>query len=182
MARDEEKKENGGDSSSSTRGEAGEHGSISISASIGAHHVYIKHDDHGWVPARLVSLDKLKQEATVTVEEYPDEQAMLMTSALAGRRSGEPAAAEEEHASNTFVVDISSYEGGFLPPQNANDEGELEEYEDMVDMPYLHEVRFSSSFSVLFPFFCVSFNPQKYYLTIAQPKKNNLEYTGIHSV
>ena len=163
MATDEEKKENGEDSSSAPRQGAGEY------ASIGAHHVYIKHDDHGWVPARLVSLDKQKQEATVTVEEYPDEQAMLMTSALAGRRSGEPEEKGEEHASNTFVVDISSYAGSFLPPQNVNDEGELEEFKDMVDMPCLHEVRLVV-LCIIFLFVFV-FSSSKKYLTILQNHK-----------
>ena len=137
MARGEEKKDSGSDYHSN------ENGSMLPVSSIGAHHVYIKHDNHGWVPARLVSLDKKKQEATVAVDEFPDEQAMLMTSAWAGdyrRRNGE----NGEIANHTFVVDTSSYDGGFLPPQNTTDEGELVEYEDMVDMPYLHEVSSSS--------------------------------------
>ena len=39
------------------------------------------------------------------------------------------------------TVDLSDYPNNVLPLQNVNETGELNEVEDMVQLPFLHEVR-----------------------------------------
>ncbi|CAB9520505.1 Unconventional myosin [Seminavis robusta] len=95
------------------------------------HHVYVRSEDHGWVPGRVIRIHK--EEAEVEIDKFEDEQAMLSctTSAADGDASG--------NKKETYSVDLQSYTGGVLPLQNTDDRGLLMDYEDMVDMPYLHE-------------------------------------------
>ena len=50
-------------------------------------------------------------------------------------------------ASKTFkyhdnqIIDLSTYPTGHLPMQNVDQNGNLEDYKDMVDLPFMHEVR-----------------------------------------
>lgn len=101
------------------------------SGGVSSHHVYVKSEEHGWVPARLRSIDKGKNQAVVEMDEYPDEQSML---------SG-GGAKKEDGKENLVTIDLRDYQGGVLPLQNTEEGGELAEFEDMVDLPYLHEVR-----------------------------------------
>lgn len=91
--------------------------------------VYIKSNENVWVPA--LQLKTHEGKATVSVPKFRNEQAMMHCS----------------KKSKTFkyhdnqVVDMSGYENGHLPLQNTDSNGNLEEYKDMVDLPFMHEVR-----------------------------------------
>lgn len=106
--------------------QGGEQGGSRLSAQ---HHVYIQSDKHGWIPARVRSLDRKTKEAVVALDHYEDEQDML-NSNLTGEGELET------------TINFKDYPGGLLPLQNiSNETGELVACEDMVDMPYMHEVR-----------------------------------------
>ena len=93
----------------------------------GQHHVYIQSEEHGWIPAVVRHMDQKKQQATVVVDRYEGERAMMNSSG-------------EGDETVEVTVKLKDYQEGLLPLQNVNEQGELVSYEDMVDMPYMHEV------------------------------------------
>ena len=91
-------------------------------------YVYIRSKDNAWVPGRLTESDG--KSATVVVQKYKNEQEMIQNSS---KTSG----ITVDHVE----VNLKEYENGLLPLQNVDDRGRLSDYEDMVNLPYLHEVR-----------------------------------------
>ena len=89
--------------------------------------VYIRSEEHAWVPARLLKSDG--KSATVVVQKYKDEQEMILNSP---KTTGITVRLE--------TVALKDYESNVLPMQNVDDRGKLGDYEDMVNLPYLHEV------------------------------------------
>lgn len=89
--------------------------------------VFVKDPEHAWVPATLVKQEGDK--ATVSVPKYKDEQSMICD----GGRSSKDA---EER-----VVKLKDYPNKVLPLQNVDGNNNMPEYADMVQLPYLHEVR-----------------------------------------
>jgi hypothetical protein len=106
-----------------------------------SNHVYVKSDEYAWVPARLLESDGEK--ATVSIPHYRDEQAIQSDG---GRGS---------KTSSKVVVELKDYPTRALYLQNVDEEGNLREVEDMVDLPFLHEVSIarSSSFRGTEPLF-----------------------------
>jgi hypothetical protein len=94
--------------------------------------VYIKSDQHVWVPALQVKTDNPTNTATVFIPNYKNEQDMLTlrSSNLSGKQSDQK-----------VLVDLKQYPNNVLPMQNVNaNTGSLEDYKDMVNLPFLHEV------------------------------------------
>ena len=91
--------------------------------------VYIKSDEYGWLPAKLISHDADDGTATVSVRNYADQNQI--------QSHGENDEAVLE--SCEVVVNLSDYEGRVLPLQNVDEDGTLREVADMVDLPFLHE-------------------------------------------
>ena len=87
--------------------------------------VYVLDKEFAWVPARLIEQDGEK--ATVSIPTYADE-ASILTDGGKGAQSW-----REE------TVSLKHYPGKALPLQNMLN-GQLNEKEDMVDLPFLHEV------------------------------------------
>jgi len=87
--------------------------------------VYIQDKTFGWHPATLEKTEKNK--ATVSVPIYADEQAI----ACDGGRNAKKR--------ETRVVDLKHYMNNNLPLQNVDNNGNLVEYPDMVELPFLHE-------------------------------------------
>lgn len=91
--------------------------------------VYLRSAENVWVPA--LQLKTHDGKATVALPKFKNEQTMMNCS----------------KASKTFkyhdnqIVDLSEYPTGHLPMQNVDQNGNLEEYKDMVDLPFMHEVR-----------------------------------------
>lgn len=93
-----------------------------------ASHVFIMDPDFGWRPARLE-----KQEgdfAIVTVPDYKDEQSMQCDGGRASTNT------------EKLKVNLKDYPHKVLPLQNTDVNGNLNEYPDMVRLPYLHEASF----------------------------------------
>ena len=91
-----------------------------------SNHVYVKHDEYAWIPARLLEIEGDK--ATVSIAEIQDENDI-----------------HNIHTSNKLqtlqTIELKDYENQNLPLQNVDEDGRLRIVQDMVDLPYLHEVR-----------------------------------------
>lgn len=106
-------------------------------------YVYVRSADHGWIPGRVLTSDG--KTATVVVQKYKDEEEMLLN---ASTTTGTKVQQEK--------VALKDYENGVLPMQNVDDRGKLGNYEDMVNLPYLHEVRRVCLFVCFYDFMEVS--------------------------
>ncbi|VEU39398.1 unnamed protein product [Pseudo-nitzschia multistriata] len=87
--------------------------------------VYIRDDEHAWVPARVVESDGTT--AKVAVPQYACEEEITSDGGKAAT------------GFKTAEVKLKDYHSGVLPLQNVNESGTLIEVNDMVDLPYLHE-------------------------------------------
>lgn len=88
-------------------------------------YVYIKSKESAWVPAIQTGTDGKK--ATVSVPQYPNEQVMDSDGGRAAKKSVDE------------TVDLKGYTANVLPLQNVDGQGNLLEFPDMVELPYLHE-------------------------------------------
>lgn len=89
-------------------------------------HVYVRSEDHGWVPA--VQLKSTGNQATVVVPVFKNEQELMSSGGT-------------KKYSDNQVIDLTQYPNKVLPMQNVDSSGSLEDYKDMVSLPFLHEVR-----------------------------------------
>jgi hypothetical protein len=105
-------------------------------AALGVHtsnHVYVLNDEYAWVPARWLETAADGLRATVSVaSSYPNEQAI-----------GNPSTTttKSNHRTTLQTVSLNDYPNQALPLQNVDEEGRLRTVQDMVDLPFLHEVR-----------------------------------------
>ena len=90
-----------------------------------ANEVYVLDKDFAWVPARL--LESSGEKARVSIPQYAEE-------AKIASDSGKAATSWTEKE-----INLKHYPGKSLPLQNIKN-GALNVKEDMVDLPYLHEV------------------------------------------
>jgi len=88
--------------------------------------VYILDKEYAWYPAQLIKQDGKK--ATVKAFLYDDEQKIVCDGGRGSKNSEER------------VVDLKHYTANVLPLQNVDSNGDLIEFPDMVELPYLHEV------------------------------------------
>ena len=98
--------------------------------------VFIRDPEYAWIPCTKIGGDSKK--ALVKVPQYRDEQSIICDGG-AGAKGYE----EEE-------VLLNDYHRGVLPMQNVDPSGCLRPFSDMVELPFLHEVRkysFHSTFS-----------------------------------
>ncbi len=93
-----------------------------------ANNVYIRSDEFAWIPARLVEQDK--ETAKVAIPQYESEE-FIMSDGGKGAIGFKSA-----------IVKLKDYQGRALPLQNCGSDGTLKEVDDMVDLPYLHEVSY----------------------------------------
>lgn len=116
-----------------------------------SNYIYVKSVEHSWVPAKLLerhsssdadennNKDKnkaaLKLFATVSIPQYKDEAAIQSD---AGRTA-------KKHEKQVINLNSSEYANQSFPLQNVDENGQLKEVEDMVDLPFLHEVRVGTS-------------------------------------
>jgi len=90
-------------------------------------HIYVRSKQHHWVPARVV--EKKGDLVTVSIPVYDDEQRILSDGGKGARK----------YIRET--IDLNNYSNKVLPLQNVDEMGWLNEEKDMVDLPFLHEVR-----------------------------------------
>jgi hypothetical protein len=93
----------------------------------GSSFVFIRDPEYAWVPALRLS-DNGKT-ARVKVPQYETEQAIICDGGKSASRW------EEEE------VPLKDYNQGVLPMANVDGSGCLRPYPDMVELPFLHEVR-----------------------------------------
>lgn len=93
----------------------------------GSTFVFIRDPEFAWVPALKISDDGKK--AQVKVPQYDDEQDIICD-------GGKGASTWEEEE-----VALKEYNLGVLPMANVDGGGDLRPFSDMVELPFLHEVR-----------------------------------------
>jgi len=98
--------------------------------------VYLRSADHSWIPA--LQVHSANGKATVAVRRKIKSEQELMGAAKTIK--------ETTHEQK--VVDLSSYPNGVLPMQNVNMNGHIEDYKDMVELPFMHEVRVTTVFGL----------------------------------
>lgn len=89
-------------------------------------YVFIRDPDYGWRPAVLE--DTRGDQAIVSVPEFKDEQSMMCGAGTT--QKGEQG-----------TVNLKDYTANVLPLANVDHNGNIQEFADMVKLPYLHEVR-----------------------------------------
>jgi hypothetical protein len=102
--------------------------------------VYVLDKEFAWVPARL--LEQSGDVAKVSIPSYPSEEKILCD-------GGKGAKSWKED-----TVKLKFYPGKALPMQNVDKAGNLLEKEDMVELPFLHEVSKSFKESFESPLSC----------------------------
>lgn len=90
--------------------------------------VYVRSDENCWVPA--LQLKTYNGKATVSVPVFKTEQNML----------GCGKASRKQRYNENQIVELKHYPGGALPLQNVDSNGSLQDFKDMVDLPFMHEV------------------------------------------
>jgi hypothetical protein len=93
--------------------------------------VYIRSADHSWVPA--LQLKTLDGKATVSVPKFSSGEKDMLQCLKASKQF--------PYQANNQSVDLKEYPNSLLPVQNVDSNGNLEDYKDMVDLPFMHEVR-----------------------------------------
>jgi hypothetical protein len=93
--------------------------------------VYVKDNDHGWLPANVLSYEG--DNANVVVHIIPPSS--QEEGGCQNTCSSEDAMKEER------TVKLKDYDDGTLPLQNIDEGGNLLVVPDMCDLPSLHEVR-----------------------------------------
>jgi len=92
-------------------------------------HVYLRDEANGeWMPALQLRVHDGK--ATVAVPVWKNEQEMLNC----------PKRGPGKYERDNRMVDLRDYANHVLPMANVDANGRLEEYKDMVELPFLHEV------------------------------------------
>ena len=131
---------------------SGGHAAAAEAAVNTSNHVYVKSRDFAWVPARVFETDDATATAVVSVPVYKDEQAIQ----------------SDGGSGATKFDNLTDYPSNALLLQNVDEEeGHLRQVDDMVDLPFLHEVsskcRLMDScsfvFAFLFCYFVISQSP-----------------------
>ena len=105
--------------------------------SSNANHVYVISDQFSWMPARVVEYSKTDpNQVLVSIAAYKDEDSIQSGSSSSKGQGMAGARAQ----TTTITIDLSYYPNRSLPLQNVNEDGLLQQVEDMVDLPFLHEV------------------------------------------
>lgn len=94
-----------------------------------SNNVYVLSKDHSWVPARVLEYKEGGKEIEVSIPQFKEED---LIQSDGGRNS--------TNKRTTEIVKLAGYPNKSLPLQNVDEQGNLQEVEDMVDLPFLHEV------------------------------------------
>jgi hypothetical protein len=113
-------------------------------------HVYIQNEEHSWVPA--LHLQTNGNKATVSVPVFKNEQDILSSGGVSKMQYSKKQVINLVQYSKKQVINLTKYDNMILPMQNVDSKGALEDYRDMVAIPFLHEVSLGSQvcFDMLF--------------------------------
>jgi myosin-5 len=87
-------------------------------------YVYVRHDEHKWVPALL--LEQGETEATVSVPDFNSEESITGSNTLGAK-------------SSKLKVKLKDYQNNSLPLQNVTEGGQMKAVKDMIELGFLHE-------------------------------------------
>ena len=103
-----------------------------------SNHVYVTSDQYSWMPARVVEYSKTDpNQVTVSICGFKDEDSIQSGSTI---NSSSSSSSRGQTQTTTLTIDLRTYPNRSLPLQNVNEDGLLQQVEDMVDLPFLHEV------------------------------------------
>jgi hypothetical protein len=91
-----------------------------------SNYVYIRSEEYAWIPGRVLETNATT--ALVSLPQYRDEQQIASDGGRSAQRY------------EKVSIALADYPNQALPLQNVDEEGKLREVEDMVDLPFLHEV------------------------------------------
>ena len=89
--------------------------------------VFLKDPENAWIPAKMIKSSG--NVADVQIPQYADEQSTICDGGKSAKRWIEA------------EVDLDDYAKGVLPMQNVDEHGNATAFPDMVELPFLHEVR-----------------------------------------
>jgi hypothetical protein len=92
----------------------------------GSSFVFLKDPENAWIPAKMIK--NHGKTADVEIPLYGDEQSTVCDGGKSAKKWVEA------------EVDLSDYNKGVLPMQNVDESGNMTCFEDMVNLPFLHEV------------------------------------------
>lgn len=92
-----------------------------------ANHVYLFDSVNSWIPCQVVER-KSSTGVVVSIPEFRNQQAIKCDGGRSALRK------------KNKTIDLTTYANQALPLQNVDENGRLKQVEDMVDLPYLHEV------------------------------------------
>jgi hypothetical protein len=93
--------------------------------------VYVRSSEHTWIPALQLKVHPCGKKATVAIPKFRNEEEMLHCAKVSGTYGYE----------ENQVISLKDYPNNVLPMQNIDCNGCLQNYMDMVDLPFMHEVR-----------------------------------------
>ena len=105
-------------------------GGVSLHELKKVSHAYILDKEDSWIPCQVVEQNSSTGEVVVSIPEYKDQQSIKCDAGRTAKRK------------NRKTVLLKDYPNQALPLQNVDEDGRLKQVEDMVDLPFLHEVRF----------------------------------------
>lgn len=133
---------NGSDASPQDPGPTSEEASstkgISMHELKTANHAYLLDPVDSWIPCQVVER-KSTAEVVVSIPEYRNQQAIKCDGGRSALRK------------KNQTINLTRYPNQALPLQNVDEDGRLKQVEDMVDLPYLHEVRRFEVFATPLP-------------------------------
>ena len=111
-----------------------------------SNYVYILDPDHSWIPAQITDRKPDNQIIHLSVPQYKTEQAIQCD----GGRTAKSFKKMEINVNDPKTSKMMDGQA-HLPLQNVNNQGELQVVEDMVDLPFLHEVSKSKGVECVSP-------------------------------
>jgi hypothetical protein len=125
-----------------------------------SNHVYIRSEEYSWLPARVLEY-KSNDEVVVSItylpsgmeptqtqqkqqqQQHQQVQKLKFIRSLSTSTTSTTSVSSVSHEGQTLTISLKDYPNQSLPLQNVNEEGILQEVEDMVDLSFLHEVGFT---------------------------------------
>jgi hypothetical protein len=106
-----------------------------------SHHVYIRSPEYAWLPARLLERDgDTAQVSRLTVKDEAS-IGIINSNGISGNNSSNKKTLQQQlQRSEKQSINLNEYPNRAFPLQNVDRHGNLKEVDDMVELPFLHEV------------------------------------------
>jgi myosin-5 len=107
-------------------------------------YVYVRHDEHKWVPALLVEQNNDNTEATVSVSDFENEESITGNNdsnndPLNSNNDNGNGNTKAKAKSTLIKVQLKDYPNNSLPLQNVTEGGQMKAVADMIELGFLHE-------------------------------------------